>query len=224
MKRIFLICMLVFGLVLSWGMACFGDSDVIPVKKKNFAPVEKTGQTTSYATGDDGDLESGVIWPNPRFTDKGDGTVTDNLTGLMWLKNANCIQTNYPGFDTDEQVGDGMVTWQHALDFVAGINAGTYTTCGSTYTDWRLPNIKELQSLIHFGYHSPPVSDTAGTGQWTEGDPFTGLQSSQSSRYWSGSTALYAKTRAWDVRMVYGFLAFPFKSSDRYVWPVRAGQ
>ena len=43
--------------------------------------VPKTGQTTSYRTHDDGDLEKGVTWPSTRFTDNGDGTVTDNLTG-----------------------------------------------------------------------------------------------------------------------------------------------
>ncbi len=45
--------------------------------------VVKTGQTTSYRTGDDGDLEKGVAWPDTRFTDNGNGTVTDNLTGNM---------------------------------------------------------------------------------------------------------------------------------------------
>jgi len=55
------------------------------------APMLKTGQTTSYATGDDGDLQRGIPWPNPRFTDNEDGTVTDNLTGLIWLKDANCF-------------------------------------------------------------------------------------------------------------------------------------
>ncbi|MCW9078616.1 MAG: hypothetical protein OQK74_05525, partial [Gammaproteobacteria bacterium] len=44
------------------------------------APVAKTGQTSSWAPGDDGDLEKGVAWPSPRFTDNLDGTVTDNLT------------------------------------------------------------------------------------------------------------------------------------------------
>ena len=47
------------------------------------APVPKTGLTSSYLTGDDGDLQKGVPSPNPRFTNNGDGTVTDNLTGLM---------------------------------------------------------------------------------------------------------------------------------------------
>ena len=55
------------------------------------AGVPKTGQTTSYATGDDGDLERGVELVTPRFTDNGDGTVADNQTGLIWLKNANCF-------------------------------------------------------------------------------------------------------------------------------------
>ena len=53
------------------------------------ALVEKTGQTTSPGTRDDGALQRGVTWPSPRFTDNGDGTVTDNLTGLIWLKDAN---------------------------------------------------------------------------------------------------------------------------------------
>jgi hypothetical protein len=54
----------------------------------------KTGQTASYATGDDGNLQKGVTLPSPRFTcnpsedctpGNNNGTVTDNLTGLIWL-------------------------------------------------------------------------------------------------------------------------------------------
>jgi hypothetical protein len=55
------------------------------------APVPQTGQTASYAAGDDGDIQAGVPWPVPRFTDNGNGTVRDNLTGLIWLKNASCL-------------------------------------------------------------------------------------------------------------------------------------
>ena len=61
--------------------------------------LPQTGQTTCWdkngnvipcaGTGQDGDIQAGVAWPNPRFTDNGDGTVTDNLTGLMWTQNAN---------------------------------------------------------------------------------------------------------------------------------------
>ena len=42
-------------------------------------------------TGQDGELQAGVAWPEPRFIDNRDGTVTDNLTGLMWLKDAGCM-------------------------------------------------------------------------------------------------------------------------------------
>jgi hypothetical protein len=113
--------------------------------------VPKTGQTTSYATGDDGDLEAGVAWPDPRFTIHGDGTVTNNLTRLMWLQEPNCISVHYPGFDNDGTAGDGRVTWQHALDFAAGVNAGSYPDCAAGYADWRLANFRELLSLMDFG-------------------------------------------------------------------------
>lgn len=62
------------------------------------APVPKTWQLISYSPGDD-DQERGVMQPNPRITDNSDDTITDNLTGLMWLKDANCIFSWYPGFD-----------------------------------------------------------------------------------------------------------------------------
>ena len=57
-------------------------------------PLSKTGQATSWGAGDDGDLEGGVAWPNPRFADNGDGTITDNLTGLIWLNFFNFIKMN----------------------------------------------------------------------------------------------------------------------------------
>ncbi len=221
MKRMILICLLVIAVVLSLSVVSAEDGFyVIATMKKNYAPVPKTGQTTSYATGDDGDLEKGISLPNPRFTINGDGTVTDSLTGLMWLKDANCIQSNYPGFDTDETVGDGKVTWQHALDFVAGINAGTYTDCGSIYTDWYLPDARELHSLIHFGYHSPALSNTNGTGKWNADDPFTGLQSQY---YWSSTTASNWTSNAWMVHFNNGTVQNSDKGSPHYVWPVRDG-
>ena len=91
MQKMIFICTLIFSLVLSWILVSAQDGFyVISTKKQNYAPVPKTGQTTSYANGDDGDLELGVASPNPRFTDNGDGKVTDNLTELIWLKNAKC--------------------------------------------------------------------------------------------------------------------------------------
>lgn len=204
------------------------------------AAVPKTGQTKCYTAaadseedcpedsggypGQDGDHQKGVTWPNPRFTVSGD-TVTDNLTGLIWLKDANCIKTHHGtyNFDNDGTAGDGAVTWQHALDFVAGINAGTYSNCGGPHTDWRLPNRRELLSLIHHGLYDPAVPNTAGTGQWSAGDPFNNVPSG---RYWSSTTCAGAAytNYAGRVDMKQGNTTLFTKTSVYYVWPVRGGQ
>ena len=99
------------------------------------AEVPRTGQTTSYAAGDDGDLQAGVAWPNQRFIDNNDGTVTDSLTGLEWAKDAN------PG---------GAMTWQQALDYVKTLNTGGHN-------DWRLPNVNELESLANLQLYNPAL-------------------------------------------------------------------
>jgi len=198
------------------------------------APVPKTGQTICYdssgvvidcaGTGQDGEYQKGVEWPTPRFTDNEDGTVTDNLTGLIWLQDANCMATNYPEFDQDDHQGtveDGRVTWQHALDFVSGLNDGTYSDCAAGYTDWRLLNVREPQSLIHYGYSNPSLSNTEGTGHWSEGDPFTNVHSLW---YWS-STTVSNTSYAWDEGFYYGLTNYSNKSDiNYYVWPVRGGQ
>jgi hypothetical protein len=172
--------------------------------------LPKTGQATSYATGDDGDLQKGAAWPSPRFTGNGDGTVTDNLTGLVWLKQANYNSTSET---------TGTANWDDALAFCNALQSGQCgLTDGSVAGEWRQPNLNELQSLIHYGLYDPAVPDTAGTGQWVEGDPFTGVQSSS---YWSSTTNAGLTTYAWDVGMYYGDVSYDDKNSSYYVWPVR---
>ena len=170
----------------------------------------KTGQTASYRAYDDGELQKGTAWPDPRFTDHGDGTVTDGLTGLMWLKNANCIGTRYPSFDTD-----GAVQWQQALDFVAGTNDGTYPDCAAGHQDWRLPNKKEMFSLFDKGAWHPPLPAD---------HPFTSIQDGG---YWtSTSEAKSASTnRACIFSSWTGGDSYNTKTigGGNYVWPVRGG-
>jgi hypothetical protein len=181
------------------------------------AAVPKTGQTICYnssgaiiscaGTGQDGDLQKGVPWPNPRFTDNSNGTITDNLTGLIWLKNANCY---------------GTKTWAQALTDCNGLNSGECgLTDGSTEGDWRLPNSNELASLVHKGYYNPAVPNTAGTGKWSAEDPFNNVQSSV---YWSSTTYAYDTALACSVIMGIGYVYDDLKTDGYYVWPVRGGQ
>jgi hypothetical protein len=166
--------------------------------------LPKTGQTATYATGDDGDLQKGVAWPSPRFTDNGDGTVKDNLTGLIWLQDANC---------------DGVMAWSNALAHANGLYdgcsdcGGADDDCGlsddSSAGDWRLPNVKELQSLIDFSEYNSVLPS---------GHPFTGVQSSN---YWSSTTNADITSTAWRVDMSDGSTVSDDTSSGYYVWPVR---
>jgi len=181
------------------------------------ARVWKTGVTVSYYPGDDGAVQAGVPWPSSRFTDNLDGTVTDELTGLMWLKDANCIATQYGSFDNDDTPGDGNVTWQHALDFVKGMNNGTYTNCNKGYVNWRLPNIKELHSLVDFfsnpGYPPFPPGYNVFSNFW--------------GAFWSSTSFTYQyslyTTNAFYM-MTGGFIigAGDKDTTFMQVWPVRS--
>ena len=173
------------------------------------ALVEKTGQITSYSNtgGEDGDLKKGVAWPSPRFTDKGNGTVKDNLTKLIWLKNANAF---------------GVRTWEQALSDANTLSSGSAgLTDGSMAGDWRLPNRKELESLLDFAYYGPALSSASGMSQWTSGDAFIGVQSSI---YWSSTTYSGYTAGAWGVDLSDGSVSYGGKANTYYVWPVRAGQ
>ena len=161
------------------------------------APVPKTGQTISYATGDDGALQKGVISPVPRFSDNNDGTVTDKLTGLIWLKNANPC---------------GTKNWFDAVAYCNSLASGTAgLTDGSVAGAWRLPNVKELHSLIDYGRYNPALP---------AGHPFTGVQSDY---YWSGTSSAASADDALSVAMNYGYTnGTPIKSDPSYfVWAVR---
>ena len=160
------------------------------------APTPKTGQTTSYRTGDDGDLERGIL-VTPRFTDNGDGTITDNQTGLIWLRNADCF---------------GARTWNAAFFDANGLASGSCgLTDGSIAGDWRLPNVKEIQSLIDFSNIAPALPS---------GHPFTNVQSGF---YWSSTTYAGDSYGAWSVYMFIGGTTYDDKYLNDYVWPVRGG-
>lgn len=164
------------------------------------APVPKTGQTASYQTGDDGDLEKGVAWPAPRLRDNGNGTVTDNLTRLVWLKNANCFSV--------------LRTFSIAVNDCNGLATGHCSlTDGSQAGDWRLPNLRELHSLVDYTRSNPCLPT---------GHPFMDVLSDN---YWSSTTHTgYNAAYAWYVVFSTGGLSSGQKIYGGYVWCVRDPQ
>ena len=184
-----------------------GGAAPTPAPQAGVIALPKTGQTTCSdafgviiactGTGQDGELQTGVAEPSPRFTVDGTGNcVTDNLTGLMWTRNAN--------------LPTGQSTWQAALDF-----ANTLNLCG--FTDWRLPNRKELRSLINYS-----LADNATALN------VLGFSNVQADSYWSSSHVANSAGFAWIVAMggvnPAGGVDTVNKSSSLFVWPVRAGQ
>jgi hypothetical protein len=177
-----------------------------------------TGQTRTYGPGDDGSLKKGTAWPVVRFIDNRDGTVTDRLTGLIWLKNANCLDETVAGATMMNQLG--LMKWTEALAWTGGLGAGSCGLAdGSTPGDWRLPNRKELMSLIDRSRANPALP---------AGHPFEHVQSYG---YWSSSSLQtydgkpYSEM-AWFVYGEDGVVIVNVGAGSRlvglgYVWPVR---
>lgn len=104
-------------MILQTGQQCCYDAE------GNQIPCSGTGQDAEYLKG--------IPWPTPRFQ-LHDELVTDRLTGLVWILNANLAE--FP------------MTWQEALDFVAEMNREK----SFGFSDWRLPNRRELHSLMDY--------------------------------------------------------------------------
>jgi hypothetical protein len=180
------------------------------------APVPRTGQTLCYdntgnsgatvtcaGTGQDGALQRGVVWPNPRFTDNNNGTITDNLTGLTWLKDQACLFSQ---------------TWSNALaaaSTLADGNVACGLTDGSVAGDWRLPNRNELTSLLDLG-------DSGLTGKLPAGHPFL---NNGGNLFWTSTTVVVEglTSSAWIVYFLTGEVRTASKNSTIYVTAVRGG-
>lgn len=141
----------------------------------HIASLPRTGQATSYAAGDDGASARGVAWPGARFTDNADGTVTDGLTGLVWLKDAGCI---------------GPTDWASALAAARQLASGACGLAdGSSAGQWRMPNANELDSLVDVSRAAPALST---------GHPFTGVDLAHA--YWSSTTYMALTANAMAIR------------------------
>ncbi|MFA6466080.1 MAG: DUF1566 domain-containing protein, partial [Desulfurivibrionaceae bacterium] len=105
-----------------------------------------TGQTECYDekgavipcrnSGQDGEFRLGLPWPQPRFSLENE-TVLDHLTGFTWARDAN--------------LGVFPMPWQEALAFITGMNRRKW----AGFDDWRLPNRRELRSLMSYQTKKP---------------------------------------------------------------------
>ncbi len=139
------------------------------------ASLARSGQTASYASGDDASAAHGVAWPAQRFTDNGNGTVTDALTGLVWMKNAGCFAA------TD---------WASALTAASQLaSAACGLSDGSTAGQWRMPNANELESLVDVSRANPAVSAAS---------PFVNVN--VATAYWSSTTYTASPANAMAIR------------------------
>ena len=161
--------------------------------------LPRSGQTTSYGSEDDGSMQAGVVWPDPRFTLNGD-CVTDNLTGLVWTKNAN--------------LPNNWITWNEALDYIKQLN-NNGGLCG--YADWRLPNVNELESIVNYG--------AVDLASWLNSQGYINVEFC----YWSSTSISnnYSLVAYFNVDGGSGGgIGFEDKKDDyhMYVWPVRGGE
>jgi hypothetical protein len=188
------------------------------------AQLLKTGQMTSYGAGSDGDLQKGVA---QNYVDNGDGTITDTKTGLMWEKKSDDgsihdKDTTYTwGQDTSPYSMNGtMVT-----TFLAALNTGSGF---AGHTDWRLPNRRELESIVNLENTSPAVSAAFNTNCGADSSGNAGCMVTACSctvpdYYWSSSTDALSPQNAWIVYFGDGNIATPDKTHSYYVRAVRGG-
>lgn len=160
----------------------------------------QTGQTSCHdaagrripceGSGQDAEFKRGIEWPKPRFEKTGE-TVLDRLTGLMWTEDANPAE--FP------------MTWQEALDFVKNMNQEQ----AHGFNDWRLPNRKELRSLISHQTRKPALP-----GDHPFKNVFLGW-------YWTSTTAAINPAYAWYIHMEGARMFYGAKTQYYLLWPVR---
>jgi len=182
-----------------------------------------TGQTTCWdpadtsdpiatiacaGTGQDGEIQAGATLS---YTDNGDGTITDNNTGLMWEKKSD-----------DGTINDKATspTWADAFAVhIAGLNGGAGF---AGYTDWRLPNVKELQGILNFENVGPAVSSAFNTGCAASCTVLTCSCTSEY-YYWSSTTYAGYPAYAWVVSFNDGEVSVFDKTLNLLVRAVRGG-
>ena len=137
-------------------------------------PVKKTGQTVSYMTGDDGYYTYGQ---DRSYIDNADGTVSDTMLNLIW-QNDYGDNKNYANNGTIPDLDQ-----TRALEYCRDINL-------SGFTDWRLPTMRELASLVDYSVARPKPTI----------NPIFITTTSKEGMYWTDTTYAPNTTKSWFVR------------------------
>jgi len=187
-----------------------------------------TGQTISYNPGSDGDVQAGR---SLSYTDNGDGTITDNNTGLMWEKKDDSggihDKDNTYSWSTGTNNMDGTIvtTFLKTLNDVAGGGA----SCFAGHCDWRIPNYRELPSIIDVGVANPskpsvdPAFHQAATCTGCTDVTLASCSCSGASEYWTSTTLATSPVTAWVVFFSFGGVVNEGKGNDAQVRAVRGG-
>ncbi len=147
--------------------------------------------------------------PDSDFTIHNDGTVSHKKTGLMW-KVCSEGQTWSNGACTGSI---STHTWDAALQIPEALNVSGGYPSSPNYTDWRLPNVKELKSIAELKCYVPAINETV-------------FPSTASSWYWSSSPGANYSNNAWGVGFGHGFVSDYYynRISGVRVRLVRSGQ
>ncbi len=177
-----------------------------------------TGQMTCWdsggfvvpcaGTGHDGEIQAGAALS---YVDNGDGTITDVNTGLMWEK----LSDDGSIHDLDDRY-----TWSAAFEVkVALLNA----TAFAGHTDWRVPNQKELFSILDLETLFPSLSPAFNNGCTSGCTVATCSCTALPSFFWSSTSTASDTALAWAVTFDDGSVANGFKGSAQSVRAVRGG-
>jgi len=166
-----------------------------------------SGQTTPYGPGSDGDVRAGATLS---YTDNGDGTITDNNTRLMWEKKDDSGGIHdkdnaytWGMFDPPYTMNGTMVT-----EFLATLNR---VPCFAGHCDWRIPTVKELQSIVDYETRQPAPTVNAAfhnaagcTGCTDVSLASCTCTASDIYGYWSSTTYRDGPSLAWFVTFASG--------------------
>jgi hypothetical protein len=202
--------------------ACEGE--LAACESPQSAHLLRTGQVTSYGTGSDGDLQKGVA---PGYADNGDGTITDTKTGLVWEKKSDdgTIHDKDAAYTLGSTVPPYTLTGTAATTFLAALNAGGGF---AGHTDWRLPNLTELESLRNLQNVNPAVAAAfdINCGANSSGNPgctITTCSCTTPDIHWSSSTYASTPELAWEVSFGDGTVDADYKDVAYFVRAVRGG-